>query len=49
MGNKLDLIINENHDKLNKIDLHVLSYIKNNLELCKNLNLSQLAKKCDSS
>lgn len=49
MGNKLDLIINENHDKLNKIDLHVLGYIKNNLELCKNLNLSQLAKKCDSS
>ena len=31
MGNKLDLIINENHDKLNKIDLYVLGYIKNNL------------------
>ncbi len=49
MGLKLDLIINENHHKLAQIDLHILSYIKNNIELCKSLSISQLAKNCNVS
>lgn len=49
MGNELDLKINQNHDKLNKIDMHILSFVKNNIELCKTLNLSQLAKECNAS
>ena len=31
MGNELDLKINQNHDKLNKIDMHILSFVKNNI------------------
>ena len=49
MSQQLDLIINENHDKLNKIDLHILSYIRNNLEYCTNANLADIAKGCNAS
>ena len=49
MSQQLDLIINENHDKLNKIDLHILGYIRNNLEYCTNANLADIAKGCNAS
>lgn len=49
MGLKLDSVINENHHKLNQIDLHILSFVKNNIELCKSLSISELAKKCNVS
>ena len=45
MGNELDLKINQNHDKLNKIDMHILSFVKNNIELCKTLNLCYKIKR----
>lgn len=49
MGYKLDLIINENHSKLNNIDFHILSFVQNNLELCTKLSISQLAQECSVS
>lgn len=49
MGLNLDMVINENHNKLNQIDLHILSFVKNNIELCKSISISELAKKCNVS
>lgn len=49
MGFKLDVIINENYDKLNNIDLHILHFIQNNLQLCTSISISQLAKQCNVS
>ncbi|MGN1345036.1 MAG: MurR/RpiR family transcriptional regulator [Traorella sp.] len=49
MGTKLDLLINENHSKLNDIDLHILGFVTNNIRLCTKLSISELAKKCSVS
>lgn len=49
MGFKLDLVINENHSKLNNIDLHILNFIQNNLTLCLTISISELASKCNAS
>lgn len=49
MGNKLDLVINENYSKLNSIDLHILSFIQNNLQLSITLSIAKLAESCNVS
>ncbi len=49
MGNKLDLVINENYSKLNSIDLHILSFIQNNLQLSTTLSIARLAESCNVS
>lgn len=49
MGFKLDLVINENHSKLNNIDLHILNFIQNNLNLCLTISIAELASKCNAS
>lgn len=49
MGNKLDLVINENYSKLNSIDLHILSFIQNNLQLSTTLSIAKLAESCNVS
>lgn len=46
---KLDVIINENYKSLNENDLHVLQYVKNNLELCSSLGISELSARCNVS
>ena len=49
VGFKMDQIINENHSKLNRIDLHILNFVQNNLKLCTSLSIAELAKKCNVS
>ena len=49
MGFKLDMIINDNFTKLNSVDLHILTYIQNNPELCISLSIAELAKRCNVS
>lgn len=45
----LDIKINENYNKLNKNDLYVLQFVKSNIDLCSNLNISELSSKCNIS
>lgn len=49
MGNKLDIIINENYKNLNNIDRHILSWIQSNLHACVGLSVAELANKCSVS
>jgi len=49
MGAQLDRIINEKYEKLNAVDHHILQFVQNNLELCKTLGVSDLAKHCNVS
>ena len=45
----LDVTINENYDKLNKNDLYVLQFVKNNIDLCSKLSIAELSEKCSIS
>ena len=49
MGFQLDRIINENYEKLNNVDQHILNFVQSNLELCKKLSISELARRCNVS
>ena len=49
MGLGLDSLINENFQKLNNTDLHVLGFVKNNIKLCINLKIAQFAAQCNVS
>lgn len=49
MGAKLDQVINENYTKLNTIDLHILHYVENNVQICTTLSIAELAKRCSVS
>lgn len=49
MGAQLDRIISENYQKLNTVDLHILQFVQTNLDLCKKLSISDLAKLCSVS
>lgn len=46
---KLDAVINENYRNLSENDLHILHFVKNNLELCARLSISELAARCNVS
>lgn len=49
MGFKLDMIITDNYAKLNSVDLHILTFIQNHMDLCVKLSIADLAKKCNVS
>lgn len=49
MGLRLDMAINENYSKLSPVDLHVLTYIQQNLRLCTSLSVAELARRCNVS
>lgn len=49
MGIQLDRVINENYEKLNTVDQHILQFVQANLESCKKMNIADLAKHCSVS
>ena len=49
MGIQLDRVINENYEKLNTVDQHILQFVQANLESCKKMNIADLAKLCNVS
>lgn len=49
MGNKLDIIINENYENLNNIDRHILGWIQSHLNKCVKLSVSELSNECNVS
>ena len=49
MGIQLDRVINENYEKLNTVDQHILQFVQANLESCKKMNIADLARHCSVS
>lgn len=49
MGIQLDRIINENYNRLNSLDQHILNFVQSNYDLCKQIGISDLAKQCNVS
>ncbi|GAB6099610.1 MurR/RpiR family transcriptional regulator [Halanaerocella petrolearia] len=46
---RLQEVINNNYNKLNDSDLHILEYILNNKQECSDLGINDLAQKCNVS
>ena len=42
MGIQLDRVINENYEKLNTVDQHILQFVQANLESCKKMNIADV-------
>lgn len=45
----LEALINKYYDQLNDNDLHVVSYISQNIDLCKDKTVTEIAKYCNVS
>ncbi|RHW42811.1 MurR/RpiR family transcriptional regulator [Neobacillus notoginsengisoli] len=45
----LETLINKYYDQLNDNDLHVISYVSQNIELCKDKTVTEIAKNCNVS
>ena len=46
---KLDAVINQHYARLNENDLHILQFIRNNLELCQTSTIHDLSEQCNVS